>query len=525
VRFLRFPGLLAGLLLGTGGVQAASPPDVLVVVQSLDDIVSLDPGEGFELSGVQAFTSLYQRLVEPDPDVRGVLHPALASGWAAGPAGRSLVFEVRPDARFASGRPVRPEDVIFSLVRAVRMNRSPASILNELGWHPDTIEQQLRRVDAHHVEVRWSVDVGPAFALAILSSPVASVVDATEVRSHEVAGDSGNLWLRSHSAGSGSFRMRRYIPHEALVLDANPLTPGEVPHIKTLVLRNIADAAVRRLLVEVGDADIARDLGPDELAALEGHRHLKVLAFPSAALHYLLLNTENRASPALANPAFWEAARWLVDYDGIARQLLKGSYAVHQAFLPEGLPGALTAQPYHLDVAKARQILAQAGLHEVSFELDVFNQPPYGDIAQSLQATFAAAGVHIEIRPMLAAELYWRIRHHAEAAAWLYWIPDYSDPNSNAAAFASNPEDGTSTLAWRAGWHIPALSVRTAAARASADPAARARLYGELQEEVQRSSPFVICFQERSRVVVRDNVHGYRQGLNSDMVYYARVTK
>jgi peptide/nickel transport system substrate-binding protein len=498
---------------------------VLVVVQSLDDIVSLDPAEGFELSGVQAFTSLYQRLVQPDPDTPARLHPALASAWHAGPVPKSLVFELRPDARFASGRPVQPSDVIFSLLRAVTLNRAPASIVNELGWRPQTIAGQLRQVGEHSVEVRWSADVGPAFALAILTAPVASILDSIEVRAHEQGGDAGSLWLRSHSAGSGPFRMRRYIPHEALVLDANPLTPGDAPHIKTLVLRNIADAAVRRLLVEVGDADIARDLGPDQLAALAGHAHLQVLTFPSAALHYLLFNTENRAEPALANPAFWEAARWLVDYDGIAAKLLKGAYTVHQSFLPAGVPGALTARPYTLDVARARQIMARAGLHGVRFELDVFNQPPYGEIAQSLQATFAAAGIQIELRPMLAAELYGRMRHHQEQAAWVYWIPDYFDANSNAAAFASNPEDGTSTIAFRAGWHIPALTARTAAARAAADPAARIALYGELQEEVLRSSPFVIALQESSHVVVREGVRGYRQGINADMVYYDRISK
>ena len=60
----------ATLLLAAGclsGLCLAGPPDVLVVAQSLDDITSLDPAEGYELSSMQAFTS-YQRLVQPDPD-------------------------------------------------------------------------------------------------------------------------------------------------------------------------------------------------------------------------------------------------------------------------------------------------------------------------------------------------------------------------------------------------------------------------------------------------------------------------
>lgn len=151
--------------------QAGSPPDVLVVVQSLDDLISLDPAEGFELSSVQAFTSLYQRLVQPDPDHPAELRPALPSSWHPGSTPRSLVFELRADARFASGRPVRGEDVVFSLVRAVQLNRTPAFILNQLGWSADSVASQVRRLDDTHVELRWSTDIGPAFALALLHRP------------------------------------------------------------------------------------------------------------------------------------------------------------------------------------------------------------------------------------------------------------------------------------------------------------------------------------------------------------------
>jgi peptide/nickel transport system substrate-binding protein len=66
---------------------------------------------------------------------------------------------------------------------------------------------------------------------------------------------------------------------------------------------------------------------------------VKVLSIPSAEQNYLVFNTGNSANPLLNNPAFWEAARWLVDYDGITKNLLKGQYFVHQSFLPVGLPG------------------------------------------------------------------------------------------------------------------------------------------------------------------------------------------
>lgn len=506
------------------GLCSASPPQVLVVVQDLDDIVSLDPAEGYELSSMQAFTSLYQRLVQPDPDHPERIKPVLARSWRAEPG--SLLFELRSDAVFANGDPVRPEDVIWSLSRAVKLNLSPAFILNGLGWTASTVEQHLVKLDDHHVRITWSAPVGPSFALNVLGAAVASIVDEREAVAHATAGDLGNRWLHSHSAGSGPFRIRRYIPHEALVLDANPLAPGDAPLLRTIVIRSVPDAATRELLIRVGDADIARSLGPDQLAALHGRAGLRFLRFPSSAVHYLLFNTANAAVPGLANPALWQAARWLIDYQGIAQRLLRDQYQVHQAFLGEGFPGALDDTPYRLDVPRARSILHAAGLdHGLTITLDVFNQAPFPEIAQSLQATFAAAGIRLEIQPALTGEVYTRVRNHSVQAVWLYWVPDYFDAHSSASAFALNLEDGSNSIAVRAGWRIPQLSALTQEAVREPDLARRLELYRRIQSQVQRESPYVIALQERSELVMRSNIRGYRQGLNADMVYYDQVTK
>jgi peptide/nickel transport system substrate-binding protein len=516
--------LLGCALIGTPGVRAASPPDVFVVAQSLDDLVSLDPAEGFELSSLQAFTALYQRLIQPDRDQPSIVRPILAASWTGG--ARSLTFELRPDAVFSSGNPLRPEDVIFSLSRAVKLNRAPAFILNELGWTAGNIDRCLLKLDDRRVQISWTKDLGTPVVLNILTAPVASIIDEKEALAHEVHADAGNGWLKSHSAGSGPFQMRRYIPREALVLDANASSPGGAPLLKTLIIKNVPDAATRRLLVEVGDADMARDLGPDQIDALGGTPQVKLLKFPSAIIHYLLLNTANRQNPALANPALWEASRWLIDYAGIADKLLRGQFQMHQAFLAAGSPGALDETPYHLDVARAKAILGRAGLGRgVRIRLSVFNQPPYGDIAQSLQATFAQGGIALEILPAEASEVYSQVRSRAEEAAWLYWIPDYFDANSTASAFALNLEDGTKTLAWRAGWQIPELSAATRAAALEPNAEVRATRYRAIEASVQRSSPFVIALQARIVIVVRSSVTGYFQGLNADMAYYDRVSK
>ncbi len=60
------------------------------------------------------------------------------------------------------------------------------------------------------------------------------------------------------------------------------------------------------------------------------------------------------------------------------------------------------------------------------------------------------------------------------------------------------------------GWQIPQLNQQTLAALAEADPPRRA-LYTAMQQELQRSSPYVFIDQAKTEVVLRDNVKGYQQ--------------
>jgi peptide/nickel transport system substrate-binding protein len=503
--------------------HAATPANALVVAQSIDDAVSFDPAEGFELTTVQTFNNVYQRLVQPDRADGTKIDPAIAASWKAGADGKSLTFEIQDGAVFASGNPVRPEDVIFSLSRAVKLNKSPAFILNELGWKAETVDAGLKKIDDKHVELTWTADVGTAFALALLTAPIASIVDEQTVAAQAKDNDFGNGWLKTNSAGSGAFVIAKYVPHEALVLAANPKSAVKTK-IETVILQNVPDAGARRLQVEQGDADIARGLGADQIDAIKKDGKLTVDAVPSARTDYLLINS--KANETLGKPAFWKAARYLIDYDGITRDLLRGQSNVHQAFLPIGFPGALTDNPYKLDIDKAKQILAEGGIKTpVKVEFPVFNEQPFLSVAQSLQATFAKAGIELDIQPGVASDIYAKARAGKYQMTLRYWIPDYFDPHSNASAFAINKDNSSNTVAKQAGWVIPELTDETLAAVKEQDPAKRVTLYEKIQKEVQDNAPFVFLYQGADQVVLSKSVKNYVQGLNADQVYYDGVSK
>ncbi|MDR3375775.1 MAG: ABC transporter substrate-binding protein [Ancalomicrobiaceae bacterium] len=518
-----FAGLLA---LAVSSVQAATPPGVLVVAQSIDDVVSFDPAEGYELTPFQIFNNVYNRLVDSSAADPMKLVGALADSWEVAADGKSVTFKLKAGAKFASGNPVRPEDVVYSFVRAVKLAKTPVFILQELGWKPENVEGLVTKVDDSHVKVGWANDVGSSFAIAILAAPIASIVDEKLLAGHIANNDFGNAWLKTASAGSGQFSIAKYVPHETLLLSANPSSPAGAPKLKSIIVKNVADAAARRLLIEQGDADLARDLGVDQIASLAGKSGIVIKETPSAQQDYALFNAASKTNPALGNPAFWEAARYLVDYDGLANKLLKGQYTVHQTFLPVGFPGAIDDKPFSYDPAKAKEILAKAGLKDVKFKLSVSNQPPFPDIAQALQASFAAGGVAVEVDPIVASDLYGRLRSRNYDASFLYWFPDYFDANTNASAFAfGTGDDGPHTVAWRAGWTAPEISAKTHSAVVEQDPTKRTAIYVELQKSVAASSPFVFALQGKDQTVLSDKVKGYVQGITPDQVYYGGVEK
>ena len=216
----------------------------------------------------------------------------------------------------------------------------------------------MKKLDDLTVSVTTDQKYAPTFVLNVLGSWPASVVDKKLLLSHQQGNDFGNAWLKTNEAGSGGYKLVKWAAGDSVVLQR--FDGYRLPlAMKRIVLRHVPEAASQRLLLENGDVDAARDLSPDDLASVVKSGKAKVSASPQATLLYLGLNTKN---PTLAKPEVQEALKWLVDYAGIQGNVVKTTYKVHQTFLPEGFLGTLNANPYKLDVAKAKALLAKAGV-------------------------------------------------------------------------------------------------------------------------------------------------------------------
>lgn len=507
--------------------RAATPPGTIVIAKQIDDILTLDPGEDYELSGVQMDTNIYDRLLRYEAEDVTKLVGGVAESWTISPDGKVFTFKLRPNQVFQDGNPVTAEDAAFSLQRVVILDKTPAFLLNQLGWTAANVKDMVKATAPDTLQFTITADLAPSLVLNLMTSIVASVVEKKVALEHEEKGDLGNGWLKTHAAASGAYKLVSWKSNESVVLEANPKFRLGAPANKRVIVRHVPETAAQLLLLEKGDVDIAFDLSPDQLATLAGKTDIKVESFPSSDSYYMGLNV---ADDRLKNPKVREALKYLVDYKGMADSFLKGRFIIHETFLPEGFMGALDYNPYKLDVAKAKALLTEAGYpNGFDLTLEASNDWPFTDMAQSIQQTFGEAGIKTTIssKEMKSVLPDYRARKHQ--ALLMYWGPDYFDPHTNADTFARNTDNSdkaaTKPLAWRNSWFIPDISKETAEAAKEQDTAKRAALYEDLQRKVTDEGPFILMFQSAQPVASRANVTGFKYGLTEDITFFRLTAK
>ncbi len=536
-RLLSAGAALSLLMVAAPAAFAETPKDTLVEGFAIDDIISMDPGEAFELSTAEVTSNTYSLLVRLDMNDTSKIKGDLADSWTVSDDGLTYTFKLKPDLKFASGNPITAEDVAWSFERAVKLDKSPAFILTQFGLTGDNVAEKAKAVDPTTFTFTVDKAYAPSFVLNCLTATVASVVDkklvvdhvkpVTVDADHKYDNDFGNDWLKTNYAGSGAYKLREWRANEVVVMERNDNYYGEKAKLNRVIYRYMKESSAQRLALEAGDIDIARNLEPNDLDAVSKNADLATTNAPKSTVYYVSLNSKNEN---LKKPEVQEAFKYLVDYDAIGATLIKGIGEIHQTFLPTGQLGALNENPYKLDVAKAKELLAKAGLPDgFSVTMDVRNTQPVTGIAESMQQTLAQAGVKMEIIPGDGKQTLTKYRARTHDMYIGQWGSDYFDPNSNADTFTSNPDNSDAgtvkTLAWRNTWEAPELDKETKAALLERDAAKRAGMYEDVQKKFLANSPFVIIFQQIEVAGYRKSLKDFKLGPSFDTNYVGPISK
>ncbi|WP_113340822.1 ABC transporter substrate-binding protein [Rhizobium cremeum] len=537
MRLMTTSAAMALLLAAAPQAFAVTPADTLVEGFAFDDIITLDPGEAFELSTAEVTANTYSKLVNLDMNDTSKVVGELADSWTISDDGLTYTFKLKPGLKFASGNPITAEDVAFSFERAVKLDKSPAFLLTQFGLTGDNITEKAKAADETTFVLTVDKAYAPSFVLNVLTSTVASVVDkklvmenakpVTPTDEYKYDTDFGNEYLKTGYAGSGPFKIREWRANEVVVLERNDNFFGEKPKLARVIYRHMKESSGQRLALENGDIDVARNLEPGDLDAVTKKEGIATTSAPKGTLYYFSLNQKNEK---LAKPEVIEAFKYLVDYDAIGETLIKGIGSIHQTFLPAGQLGALEDKPYKLDVAKAKELLAKAGLADgFTVTMDVRNNQPVTGIAENVQQTLAQAGIKLEIIPGDGKQTLTKYRARQHDIYIGQWGSDYFDPNSNAETFTFNPDNSdegkNKTLAWRNAWDPKDLTVKTQAALLEKDSAKRAAIYEDLQKQVLATGPFVMLFQQIEVAGYSDKLKGFKLGPSFDTNFVYTVSK
>jgi peptide/nickel transport system substrate-binding protein len=270
----------------------------------------------------------------------------------------SATFRLKKNAVFHDGTPVTAKDVKWSLDRAVTVGGFPTF---QMGAGSLTKAEQFVVVDDNTVRVDFLKK--DRLTIPDLAVIVPCIINSELVKKHATEKDPWGLdYTKQNTAGSGAYRVVSWNAGTEVILERNDKwTGGPLPKVKRVVWRMVPSAGNRRALLERGDADISYDLPNKDFVELKDAGKLNIISTPySNGIQYLGMNV---TKPPFDNPKVRQAVAYAIPYQKIMDAVLFGLSKPMFGAAPGTPTQVAWPQPhtYNTDIAKAKQLLAEAG--------------------------------------------------------------------------------------------------------------------------------------------------------------------
>lgn len=411
---------------------------------------TLDPAKQSNQTDYCRGNMLYNGLASLDGSLTP--QPALAESWATKDA-KSWVFKLRKGVTFHDGKPLAPEDVVFSLMR----HKDPATASKA-----KALADQIDSVKAS----------GPGEVTIELSAPNADLpVVLGTYHFHIVKAGTTDF---SAGIGTGAFKLKEFKPGVRSLVVRNEAywKPGK-GHLDEIEFIGIGDESARVNALLSGGMDLVASVNPRSVARIRGTPGYGI--FETQAGQYSDLIMRKDMGPG-ANPDFILGMKHLFN-----REELRKTVALGHAVIANDQPidptnrfhfAGLPQRPF--DPEKAKYHLQKAG---ISGKIPVVASPAalYSvEIALMLQQTAAQIGVELEVKRM-PAEGYW-------SNQWLNNPVGFGNVNPRPSADTILTQFFKSDAAWNESrWKNPKFDQLLVAARAETDLAKRKQMYADMQ--------------------------------------------
>ena len=362
--------LLAGLL-ALGSAQAQSTLTIGTVAEASD----LDPRITYDVYSYQRMYAIMEPLLIFDTDLS--YEPRLASSWEFAEDGRSITFELREGVEFHHGRPFTAEDVKYTFDWMLNPDNPAAN--------PALYEDITNVEILDDTTVRFDLTGDNAFILNSIA------------RLHIVPADLGeNEDFGSAPVGTGPFVFESWARDDRMVLTANPDYWGGAPKVDRVEFRPIIEDTTRLIALESGEIDLYYGQPVrSELGNLEANDAIDIQRVDGLGHQYVAFNTEH---PELGDARVRQAISHLIPREGIVERILEGVGSVGTGpIAPSSVYFEPEAETYPYDPERAAELLAEAGVDQLSVRLHTNENPVRPLMAEILQFEAQQIGVEIEI--------------------------------------------------------------------------------------------------------------------------------
>jgi peptide/nickel transport system substrate-binding protein len=333
--------------------------------------------------------ALHDALVKPMPG--NPMAPSLAESWSVARDGLAYEFVLRKGVRFHNGDAVTAEDVKFSLER---YRGGGASTLKERIAGVDVVDPQRVRI---RLKQPW-----PDF-MTFYATPATGAAWIVPKRYVERVGDEG---FKRAPIGAGPYRLVSFTPGIELVLEANEHYWRKTPGVKRLIFRSVPDDNTRLAMLKRGEADIAYSIrGPlaEELRRTPG---LTLKATSPTFTEWLTFTEQWDPKSPWADRRVRLAANLAIDRKALNEAEYLGHARVSSSIIPRDFQYYWAPPPYLYDVARARQLLAEAGYPRGFDAGDVTTDAVYAATGEAVINNFMDVGIRAKLRPLERAAFY-----------------------------------------------------------------------------------------------------------------------
>lgn len=452
------------------------------------DLLTLDPIASSDNPSIWTQLLIYDQLVRPSADGTKI-EAGLADKWEISPDGKTYTFHIRENAKFSDGKPVTADDVIFSLKRAAGEKSGWARFFKPITG--------FDKVDDRTVKLSLDAPFTPMLNNLALFS--ASILPAAQLQ------QKGDRFFEA-PVGSGPFSLKAWQKGQRVSLEKNPnyWQQGK-PAVQQASLEIIGDDNARILKLKANELDAAMDIPFNQVAMLQKDSNIKTAVAKVFRTDLVQLNTGKKPFDDIR---VRQALNYAVNKQTLIQGVLKGNGEPAASSLPIMAHHNTDIKPYPFDLAKARQLLSEAGLAE-GFSSTLLI--PSGDVTARqiglvIQNALGKIGVKIQLQTIESGSQFTTTKAGNYEMSLTYTTSDTIDPDQLIGFTAVNPERAN---ALHTNWKSDRVNALYAQERTTPEGQARGQLFQEIEAIVNKEAPFIFLYHQGVPYAYRSNVEGF----------------